>query len=168
MQRLSMGLKFHSSRDLEAQVSVGVGNTLHDICVALSKSLTLKVLQLGPSSYLASLGYCSKASAGSGGYLSCSSSIYTWHLTQLMREITRDGGLSIISLDVSFAIHCVILTGLWCHGVTCSESTCDVDELLDSATTASVGTGAFCAWKDGTTALVTFGRGGSNKVGDLR
>lgn len=55
----------------------------------------------------------------------------------------------------------VVVAGLWCHGVTCSESTCNVDDLLDSVTKSAVGTGAYCAWKDGTTVQVTFGRGES-------
>eukprot|EP00903_Cladosiphon_okamuranus_P011441 g10779.t1 len=50
-------------------------------------------------------------------------------------------------------------SGLWCHGVTCVGSTCDVAELLDIDTTASVGAGASCSWKEDTTVLVTFGQG---------
>lgn len=51
-------------------------------------------------------------------------------------------------------------TGLWCHGVPCLMSTCDVAELLDSDTTKSAGTAAYCDWKDENTVVVTFGGGG--------
>lgn len=44
----------------------------------------------------------------------------------------------------------------------CSESMCFVSDLLDNATTASVGNGASCKWKDDTTVLVTFGQGESS------
>lgn len=72
------------------------------------------------------------------------------------------GCLSIVTVCGLPAIGCVMLAGLWCHGVACLESTCIVDEVFDSATTASVGTGAFCMWKDDTTVLVTFGQGESS------
>ncbi|CAM9773342.1 unnamed protein product [Scytosiphon promiscuus] len=50
-------------------------------------------------------------------------------------------------------------TGLWCHGVVCSEASCEVADLLDGETVASAGAGASCDWKNDVTVLVTFGEG---------
>ena len=50
-------------------------------------------------------------------------------------------------------------TGIWCSGVKCLGSTCNVAELFDDATTASAGAGASCSWRDATTVLVIFGQG---------
>lgn len=72
------------------------------------------------------------------------------------------GYLSIVTVVVLFALVRDERAGLWCNGVACSESACIVDELFDSDTAASVGTGAFCIWKDDSTVLVTFGRGESS------
>lgn len=56
-------------------------------------------------------------------------------------------------------------TGLWCHGIPCLISTCDIAELFDSDTSASAGTDAFCGWKDENTAFVIFGEGGFSRPG---
>ena len=91
---------------------------------------------------------------------------YIWFGPPPLRKFSRDTHRRWMSVGRSrtilayFSLLHVVLAGLWCHGVACSESTCTVSDLFDSATTASVGHGALCGWKDDTTVLVTFGQGG--------